>query len=127
MTVHSQACIEYTERLTKANAEYESKHPNYCRSCSATGMVTWYESVPYGMGSTSMPMGDICETCLGKNKCPRCGEVVWTDDDVNEADKLVCPKCGWNDEEPGCPPLPDGYCSCEAEEEDRLAREYDWS
>lgn len=105
---HSQACIERTNAVKKAISEYEEKWPNYCRKCNGVGFLVSYQSVPYGMGSTNMEVDDFC-SCVEEGKCPRCGIVVFDEDDFDD-DKLECPKCGWTEESPICPELDD--CGC---------------
>lgn len=72
-----------------------------CDNCDGTGVVTSYDSVPYGMGSTLMPSSGYCPDCLmsevagNTGKCPNCGNPVkW-----NEQGEYfeVCPVCGATD------------------------------
>lgn len=99
MTAHTEAC---QRRLNDNNAErnaWAQKWPNHCKVCEGAGVQQWYESVPYGSTTASMPCSELCDCLAGGafdqlGKCPRCVAAIFTNG-MLEAD-APCPTCGWN-------------------------------
>lgn len=108
---HTSACDESFKNYEKELQQFNEQYPNYCRICFATGITHWTENqAPFGSGeSWLMDMEDICETCLGKSKCPRCGEETMQADDADVIPNK-CSKCGWTQEVAGWPIVPE--CDC---------------
>lgn len=62
-----------------------------------------------------MDQVDICEACVGKDKCPLCGAPIIAADNWGE-DDWKCTRCTWVESNPNKilrPPDWDGDCGCE--------------
>lgn len=107
---HSIECRKQRAEWEALYEAYSHKWPNYCRHCGATGVVSWMENHgPWGECWLEQ-MQDVC-SCMDSLQCPRCGQVVWTEEDF-EKDHMICPKCGWHDDDPEtwAPVEPDCLC-----------------
>lgn len=90
--------------LAKYLAESEAwrkRYPQHCKSCSGQGILRVYDSVPvpFGPGNCLMETDEPCSDCLQHGKCPRCGEIITSDDNDFDCwynDELPCPHCGWS-------------------------------
>lgn len=110
--IHSSDC----RKAHKAALDWMARWPNACKDCGAAGEVSWYEDV-VGDGGPRMQMGDLCGTCLGNLKCPRCSGAI---PDFEE-EPVACETCGWKynaHEEFSAPydPQSEPYC-CYTEED----------
>ena len=111
---HFPDCAKATEDYKKEVAEFEKKHPGYCRACRGHG-GSWYRYDPSPRGVSLSPgyMEDFseCTECIEKGKCPWCGGKL--DEKALENGDLICAsKCGWvNDTETlGLPEEPECWC-----------------
>lgn len=111
---HSQECLQRLTRMRDLRNEFEKKFPNFCRACEATGWQIYTDSVPYGSTNVSMNSSDLCESCIGHDKCPRCGHFGTLDEDG----WFLCHECGYDSEDKNCqwgaPELADeiDHCIC---------------
>lgn len=112
---HSLLCITNTAEYEKAQAEFETAWPSYCRECGAKG-YNWYDYDPspagVGLGSGYMTDCDACPACVENDICPRCGQSTLSEE------WEYCLECGWNYEKdkddqgrPNFAPEP-WYCNC---------------
>ena len=114
--VHSLKCTKRLQETLDAINAYNHQWPNACPTCDGWGIINDTQSVPYGMGSTLMPVDDICETCLENGACPRCGEMILATDDQFQdfvENEELCPFCGWawgRNAGDTRPPEPECYC-----------------
>lgn len=116
---HSAECIARQAELEKRQAEYRAKWPNFCETCNAEGGIGYdYDPSPAGLslGSGHMTDYDPCPDCVEKGICPRYGKEVWTEEDWESGDPVICPGCGWYKEnDPQSYPTGiGGMCECEA-------------
>ncbi len=107
-------CIEQQRTWRIALHEYVTKWPQHCKSCDGWG-YHWYEYDPSPAGIAlshgTMTDCDPCADCIEQGKCPRCGKEVWTEDDFNPDDPVVCLECGWKEDDPDvAPEQPECYC-----------------
>ena len=72
-----------------------------CPACDSTGVVTSYDTVPYGSTTAQMPTDEYCTVCLmppdtaQAPHCPACGEpVLWSE---QRECYVMCWACGWVD------------------------------
>lgn len=98
---HTDECWQRQVTALRVVVSWIDKWPNHCRVCGASGIVHGSEQVPrpFGPGAVSMPTQDVCG-CYGDGNCPRCGEQVWSEDDMCHAGaqwSQLCPECGWQD------------------------------
>lgn len=94
---HTRACAEQTAEefftameLHAAQRAYDAAYPSSCRACNGEGAFYFPGVYMYRDGSGEPPSTDICEDCVGKGRCPRCGA---QHDEDWEGD--VCATCGW--------------------------------
>jgi hypothetical protein len=75
MTTHTPDCLRQQEAQKQRQREYDAQWPKWCRKCNGTGMLTWYENqAPLGSGyNWPEQFEEPCETCIGGNRCSRCG------------------------------------------------------
>jgi len=78
-------------------AEWITKWPHYCRTCEAAGALYWTEH--HDFGYPGEPMQDICDECIGQDKCPRCGQRTFILNDDDECPE-ICSACGWDVNKP---------------------------
>jgi len=97
---HTERCRADRAAHGQAMAEFESKHPRYCKSCGGVG-----SSVVSSMNREVQDDVNACGDCTGKGKCPRCSTPIDT-----EESKLTCGFCGWEDGDGGCPTFD---CDCD--------------
>jgi hypothetical protein len=88
---HTKYCKENFRKFEEFRKQWIKKWPNYCQKCGGWGGFEGYQSVPYGMGSTSMPVFDTCDECIERGKCPRCGKYTFKQDD-----RELCRNCGFD-------------------------------
>lgn len=85
-------------QIKAKNAEFELKHPHYCKSCEGTGFYETRDSVEFWGAMVSMSGSEPCPNCTEKGLCPLCGEKPFGDDDdaFNEwlDSQNPCPRCG---------------------------------
>lgn len=103
--LHSEACQVATAERERERAAFLSRWPNACRTCGGWGVITHTENQsPIGSGYYwPETLADPCDDCTGKGKCPRCGKIIFPDDDRN-ATKFnawfesydPAPCCGWS-------------------------------
>jgi len=97
--VHEPKCTKRTqEALDRLNA-WNEEWPNACTQCDGHGLLTVHDSVPYGSGNVNMQSEELCDCCLERGACPRCGEMILATDEQFEdfwENMLPCPLCGWN-------------------------------
>jgi len=107
-------CKQRRAEWIKASAEYLGKWTKVCRECRGKGGHVYYDdpgvsdcSLPGG----AMPFSELCEKCLEKGICPRCGKLAWFDDEYEQG-KIVCPHCGWTEgnSEHSMPEQPECVC-----------------
>jgi hypothetical protein len=102
---HSAKCLAQQAKMKRPHDEYVEKWPNYCRECGGVGEVTWQENQsPLGSGMVWLEtIVDLCDSCFGNGKCPRCGEL--NDEDL-DVELYKCQHCGWEfaTRDSGCPP-----------------------
>lgn len=98
-----------------ARLVWQTKYPNYCRSCEGVGGFDIPMHV-YRDGSADPPDFDIC-SCVEEGRCPRCG----ADDLDTEDGPTACAACGWYWGEGAEDVAPHGECYCE---EARLYADY---
>lgn len=114
---HTEECLARLTAMQSARNKFEAKFPNFCRKCEATGWRRNVDSVPYGSTNVSMESVEMCESCIGSSKCPRCGELGTYDE---SDDTFVCNSCGYDSEnvesQNGAPEAPDEFdhCICDA-------------
>lgn len=116
---HSQECLQRLTRMRDLRNEFEKKFPNFCRACEATGWEISTDSVPYGSTNVSMNSSDLCESCIGHGKCPRCGqdETLFAEEkELTDDFRFVCASCGYDSEDKNCqwgaPELHDEIDNC---------------
>jgi hypothetical protein len=83
--------------------EWIKNYPNFCQKCGASGQISWEEN--YGIPGPTETLTDICDSCLGSDKCPRCGE-TFSDESLRlaEHEHLYCPDCEWTAANPDMVP-----------------------
>ena len=111
---HTPDCDEQQARYEQDIAAYVSKWPDYCQKCGGAG-YTYYEYDPSPAGVAlspgTMTDADPCPDCIEKGKCPRCGKVVFSIEDWDDGEPVICPECGWNEEKPDiAPEQPECWC-----------------
>jgi hypothetical protein len=119
---HKPCTVQHTTECDERQAQYEqdialyvAKWPNYCQKCGGAGYIYYeYDPSPAGVSLSpgTMTDADPCECCLERGTCPRCGtRDVWTDDDFEFSEYVICPECGWNEEKPDiAPEQPECWC-----------------
>jgi len=110
---HTPECKADQAKYEEAVALYVARWPNYCRKCDGRGGTYYqYDPSPAGISLSPGYMTDFdpCPDCMEHGKCPRCGNIVWTDDDF-DGDPVTCHVCGWNEESPDAAPEPP-ECEC---------------
>jgi hypothetical protein len=111
MSVHTEECGERTAIAEQLIAEYKASWPKYCQHCGGLGVVTYQENqAPIGSGMVwNEETAEVCDECIGKGMCPRCGEYISEPWCVNQMER--CPKCGFLPSEDGG--IPSQYeCNC---------------
>lgn len=123
--VHSTECQEARAKEQAAIRAWTAKWPNYCRGCHANG-----GAVSHNYPHTPDDY-DICEDCVGKGICGRCGEPGLTSEergDTSTGDG-PCKACGWNYHdsrpEPLCDPCPCEEAAFRAEDAAMVAEDTD--
>ena len=69
-----------------------------CEVCDGTGTVTALDWVDYGSTRVAMPSQEICEDCVGANKCPVCGAQLDIDWEADWQWPIACPNGHASDE-----------------------------
>lgn len=120
---HSENCQKARELALAARKDFEAKWPGFCKACNASGLVSWQESRGEFWGSPcSETVTEFCESCIGVDKCPRCGVVDqdnFTQDAVLTGDfKAYCDACEWHEGESAPEVLDEFDCGCFEEELD---------
>lgn len=94
---HSPKCITVHERWKELVAEFEAKHPDYCRHCGGAGyFVELFKPAP---GSGYLEDVYPCQKCEDIGKCALCGA-----DLAEDSCERVC-GCSYDDflpTEPEC-------------------------
>lgn len=123
---HTRKCREDFLLSLGRYEDWKWRWPDYCVFCDAAGMKTWSENqAPHGSGMRWMePFEELCEECILKGKCPRCGyqhEEDWNDDEYD-----ACEFCGWNWDKDADDILPfcENECMCWREEWEEDGIEY---
>ena len=96
---------EESERGREQKAKWEkaiflASWPNYCQSCGAWGVFTYYDN--HGVPGPGEQISDPCEKCEGF--CPRCHYEFIDEDTLDRfyEDANPCPRCSWKwGENPG--------------------------
>lgn len=83
---------DYCKEVTEAAIAWEKAWPHHCKSCYGKGGESWTEMHGFKHGAGEQ-MYDICEDCVGKGNCPRCGATSWPLDNEEET---PCSTCNWN-------------------------------
>lgn len=109
---HTPECQKRQDEISKQIAAWKAAYPNHCQKCLGSGGETYYQSVPYGMGSTQMPIYEPCD-CTTEGKCARCGELGLTSEERGDESTGdgPCKFCQWNYDD--C--LPTHECVCNYE------------
>jgi len=81
-----QAFEDYCAEIAVENKAWRERWPNHCQTCEGAG------GFHHPGNRETPPDFDICE-CSEAGKCPRCMELAWPGDDI---DDVPCPHCGWN-------------------------------
>jgi hypothetical protein len=97
---HEHSCVKSTIRSLIRRAAYKRAWPNYCQFCEGAGEYHWMENrAPWGECWMTSEY-DICDECIGKGVCPRCGQDVPAQEGFEvwgeECPLTPCPHCGWN-------------------------------
>lgn len=106
--MNEEAYMEEWERQEQAAYEQykrdydaaKAKYPNACTNCGGAGVCySTYDPSPAGvsLGSGTMTDCDICDTCVGNDKCPVCGKEGLTFHETKTEDYCTCPHCGWDE------------------------------
>ena len=105
--IHTKECDTYIARTKEEIEKYVKKWPNYCSSCHGAGGF-------YSPGSYWQPPDfDICDNCVGKGKCPRCGAESFVSED---SDIQICSSCQFDlNKDQGMPE--NGECTCWVDED----------
>lgn len=115
MTVHSLDCIaeqRHLDYLAELAKEWEFKWPNHCDGCYGWGC---FDASDPSVGIWGL---EPCEECLCKGNCPRCGEFIWTEEQLEfmweKNIPAMCSKCNWyeEDKDRGKPEVDGLYCFC---------------
>ena len=77
-------------RYKEESAAWKKKWPHHCSSCVGWGYFNVRNVVPYGMGTATETLGEMCDA-IDINICHRCGM-----DGLNEDGEGPCSHCGWN-------------------------------
>lgn len=77
--------------------EYNQKYPYHCKKCDGWG--GFYSTYNPSLSGVSLGYGyftdfNPCQDCYDKGICPRCGEKVFSNEDLENGD-VICSKCGW--------------------------------
>lgn len=113
MTVHTDACRKAQAGHQEVAAAYTTHWPNYCRDCGGRGGNSSSENVGERNYPIFLDTFEPCHTCVEACICPRGGEHGMKEDDSDHgySYNLLCPSCGWNDEQLDClPHAPECYC-----------------
>lgn len=89
---HKLSCLKRLRKEADTYARWMREYqafrrawPHACETCGASGMV-------HDAGDFYQPpMDEPCDDCIGKGKCPRCGAIIFGEDDEG----TDCPICGW--------------------------------
>jgi hypothetical protein len=115
---HTPECVQGQAQREAAAKAYRDAYPNHCPTCRGWGYFTSRgDMVPYG--STWVPLPDMrepCGECLGRGRCPRCGEesmVLEDEGDPGTEDGGPCYTCGWDQDKGEPEPW---ECSCDWED-----------
>lgn len=102
---HTPECNRLQAESENARKLWIALYPNYCRTCSGSGVETFYEShgSPYG----SEMMTDPCWNCVLEGRRPRC-----SGPHDSENDDEPCAQCGWNFAAGGMPEAYVCYGDC---------------
>ena len=119
---HTPECwAEITAHWDTAD-KWVQDHPNYCRNCGGGGgFVSSYDPSPAGISLApgSMQEFDYCGECVEQGNCPECGQKMFDPNEYDWSEPIICPHCGWKEEETtGMPQGYQDFCRCEAEKQE---------
>lgn len=112
--------------------EWNTRWPNACKTCNATGWIHDPGVYRYPDGSGDPPSTDLCTECVGKEVpqfvkkvlhlahpnaewgcCPRCACALDVTDFINDFSAAVeCPHCGWAGGAGAEDRMPEVDCDC---------------
>lgn len=101
--MHTPNCLAVQNRLSHQNHVFMLAYPHHCPECDGLGVhISRYDPSASGV---SLAYGgcfleiEPCPSCLGKDRCPKCGESVdWLEySDWLQEDHYLCRSCGWRD------------------------------
>jgi len=83
--IHTAFCVENYARKSLAGLLFEKNHPNYCRKCGGSGLITYWDdpsAAGVGLSGGQMEYADPCPVCIEKDVCPQCGgQMIFTESD----------------------------------------------
>lgn len=105
-------CIKDQAKWRTALHTYVSAWPLHCKTCEGVGGIVYrYSPAGVSLAPGTMQGFDPCPDCIEEGVCPRCGEVVFSEEAWDAAGEVTCPDCGWNSETPAaCPEQPECLC-----------------
>jgi hypothetical protein len=114
---HTENCLRAQALASAAQADYDRTWPRYCRSCNGRGQ--WHETYdpsPAGvcLGPGTLTAAGPCPDCIEAARCPRCARLFTRlHDDAGQilGLDLPCAYCGWQEQDPGRPELPECWCA----------------
>jgi hypothetical protein len=94
---HLESCVKRAIAVRTAREDYNDSFPMHCESCEGWGGTIDVQDPSMALdsvfGDNSLDIDD-CESCIQRDKCPRCGSDYITDSESADYEE-DCSFCGF--------------------------------